>query len=778
MNGIVDQAQAFASNYNLRVFPIRDKVKYPQRLRQRASADPQVIHSLFTDFEDIIGASANGFGVSFENSTVFVVDIDVDKVLDDGSVNPNAKADRKKATGFRNFGRVKQRYNLDTATLIVESPSGGLHLYYALPEGSLTTDEYLLSTVLTTDERYDKIDIIGPKGYIVGPGSLGDPSKTGSATYTIVKQAPIIEVPSDFASALARQKHSSPELNGVEVNFKELIDDAAVPDLIPMGERDAKIVELCARWAGLKLPFKNACILLKATLQSVESDGSNDYTFKKYLPKLEKAYEKFYRPKQEKLEWMVRHLVYVADGPHVIEVRAHNDFLLMKETEARGVFKNWRVSEPTKDGKEKWIDCFDAWMRHPNRVRVDRCGYRPNESQIFVDPFDGHTCFNQFTRPDHKSPEKIEIQPFLDLVKYLWPIEKEREIILDWCAHLVQHPEQKVQWMPVLISEHEGVGKNLFYNCLKAVLGERNCTNMNTSELSGEHSGFMENNILILINEVSHLSQPNLRAFIEDMKERITEQRFRFREKYQRARAATTYANFILFTNHQDALPIAKDSTRFMVSYHYRPMLQAEFYEAVVECYENRGNHIWTFLRDRDISKFEWKKRAHITEHHAELTEVTKRPIEVKIEGHIESKSGIFGSDLITPEMWQYYTEEVLGVKATDRLATFCKQIFRKFPAIRDSSGNMRQFDLPQIDEEKSDENGLFMGLKRQKVSKKVAPVLQKKRRVRVIRNKKLWLHDNPHSKIIRSEICKAFRNSKLIQTEIVDNVIHLPERE
>lgn len=63
--------------------------------------------------------------------------------------------------------------------------------------------------------------------------------------------------------------------------------------------------------------------------------------------------------------------------------------------------------------------------------------------------------------------EQSQLQPILDHIKESLCAGNETDFsnFMAWIAHVMQHPEQKVGWCPVLISE-QGVGKSIILNSL------------------------------------------------------------------------------------------------------------------------------------------------------------------------------------------------------------------------------------------------------------------------------------------------------------------------
>jgi hypothetical protein len=154
--------------------------------------------------------------------------------------------------------------------------------------------------------------------------------------------------------------------------------------------------------------------------------------------------------------------------------------------------------------KIKPSDCLTDPVR---QLIVDTVLYSPGEPMIIdnarVDagnlvPAPGLSVFNTYRpttvvrkRDDHLATLYVE------LVKACYP--EEADLLLQMFAHMVQKPEEKVNF-GVLLAGKQGVGKDLILTVMKAVVGWSNSRNVSPGMAAGEFNPFLRS-VLLVIDE-------------------------------------------------------------------------------------------------------------------------------------------------------------------------------------------------------------------------------------------------------------------------------------
>lgn len=159
-----------------------------------------------------------------------------------------------------------------------------------------------------------------------------------------------------------------------------------------------------------------------------------------------------------------------------------------------------------------------------------------------------------------------DVAPFLDHLRRLLPNERDRQIMLAYLAAMVQHVGVKFQWCTVLQGA-EGNGKSLLSAVMEHALGARYSHKPNASDLGGNGGKFtawLRGRLLISIEEIK---TENKRELLEILKPLITNDRVEIQGKGQDQVTGDNRANFLMFTNYKDAIPVSIDKRRYAVFY-------------------------------------------------------------------------------------------------------------------------------------------------------------------------------------------------------------------
>jgi len=198
------------------------------------------------------------------------------------------------------------------------------------------------------------------------------------------------------------------------------------------------------------------------------------------------------------------------------------------------------------------------------------------QSQALAWPQAHDVCFRPELPPGHITPDGLvntwwpvetpciegDVTPFMRHLEKLLPVKRDRDILLNYAAALVQYPGDKFQWWP-LIQGVEGNGKTMLLEVLEYCVGERYCHRPNASEIAGsggKFTGWLEGKVLVGFEEVrtSHKTE-----VLEILKPMVTNNRLEFQSKGVDQTTGDNRANGILHSNHKDAIAIAMKNRRY-----------------------------------------------------------------------------------------------------------------------------------------------------------------------------------------------------------------------
>jgi hypothetical protein len=205
---------------------------------------------------------------------------------------------------------------------------------------------------------------------------------------------------------------------------------------------------------------------------------------------------------------------------------------------------------------------------------IERCEefiYRPDLARGFFDFEENEQeqrAFNTYV-----APQDVEVDPakrrmiaraLIEHLRFLIPEPKERKIMIQWLAHIVQRPWIRHRFMPILISHDHQVGKGLFLNNLEEVVGKTNYGRAEGADPKLFTNPFNSDSwFRKVITFVDELAQNvDSYATANSVKAKITEPTIRHEIKYIPAQTAPNSTNWIAATNNIDAMKVERMDER------------------------------------------------------------------------------------------------------------------------------------------------------------------------------------------------------------------------
>jgi hypothetical protein len=177
---------------------------------------------------------------------------------------------------------------------------------------------------------------------------------------------------------------------------------------------------------------------------------------------------------------------------------------------------------------------------------------------------DGETVIANTYWPINVPSKKGNPRPFLEHLEKLLPDAGDRAILLAYMAAVVQHKGVKFQWAP-LIQGTRGNGKTLLSRCLVRAIGRAHCHTPKADQISEKYNDWLEDKIFIAVEDiyVPHEKQ----EVLELLKPMITSDWQEIRGMQQDKVARDICANFMLNSNHRDAIRMTEDNRGIAVFY-------------------------------------------------------------------------------------------------------------------------------------------------------------------------------------------------------------------
>jgi len=212
---------------------------------------------------------------------------------------------------------------------------------------------------------------------------------------------------------------------------------------------------------------------------------------------------------------------------------------------------------------------------------VEQSVYRPDLFKTIEDPIvkdeKGLLQLNTY-RPSDIKAIKIDthIENFKELIKRLTENEGTGtdskggevdlfEYVLDHLSMPFQQPGNKIKKAVLFHSKEFQVGKNTFFSIVQEGLGKDNCAVIDPIEAIDKARGFLEHQ-LVLIDEIKLDGDWHKKiSTLNVMKPLMTNTDFRMRPLFHNWKFIYSTCNFMMFTNHSDALAVNVNEARYTI---------------------------------------------------------------------------------------------------------------------------------------------------------------------------------------------------------------------
>ena len=163
--------------------------------------------------------------------------------------------------------------------------------------------------------------------------------------------------------------------------------------------------------------------------------------------------------------------------------------------------------------------------------------------------------------------------PFIRHLTKLFPLERDRLIVLYYMAAMVQHQGVKFQWAPV-VQGVPGNGKTLLNRAVEAAIGAQHCHWPKASELVAKFNAWMYGKTAILVEDIHIKRGLQVVDTVEELKPMVTNERYEVQQKGVDQKTVEVCCNFFFNSNHKDGLPKARDDRR--LAPFFTPQQRAE----------------------------------------------------------------------------------------------------------------------------------------------------------------------------------------------------------
>jgi hypothetical protein len=339
-----------------------------------------------------------------------------------------------------------------------------------------------------------------------------------------------------------------------------------------------------------------------------------------------------------------------------------------------------------KDGKPKTVKA-SRWL--DQNKPVEQMTWAPGESPIIAGRLiseggwidrAGCRCLNLYRAPVIAPGDAGEAGLWVDHVQNVYGVDARH--IIDWLAHRVQKPHQKINHALVL-GGAQGIGKDTLLEPVKIAIGPWNFADVSPQHVLGRFNGFLKS-VILRISEARDLGDVNRFAFYDHMKAYTAAPPdvLRVDEKHLREYAVFNVCGVIITSNHKaDGIFLPADDRRHFVGWSNRTKddFDIAYWSNIWNWYAKGGlHHVAAYLRELDISQFDPKAPPPKTAAWWDIVSSSRSPDDAELADILDEMNNPKVTTLA----------EIIG-RAPDGFAEFLsdRRNRRKFPHRMESCG-------------------------------------------------------------------------------------------
>ena len=172
-------------------------------------------------------------------------------------------------------------------------------------------------------------------------------------------------------------------------------------------------------------------------------------------------------------------------------------------------------------------------------------------------------------------------------LNYLFPDHQQRQIVLNWCAWILQNPSKKPKHGIMLIGTETGTGKSLIVRAMEQIVGEKNTKRPKNTSMGGEFNSWLANCRLCIIEELHQTGQWERMNALRDI---VTEPTVEVNIKGIPAYQIPNYVCFMAISNHTDAAPLYSNDRRWQVVRTWARPRSISYYQDLIDMLPEDSN--------------------------------------------------------------------------------------------------------------------------------------------------------------------------------------------
>jgi hypothetical protein len=219
--------------------------------------------------------------------------------------------------------------------------------------------------------------------------------------------------------------------------------------------------------------------------------------------------------------------------------------------------------------------------------------------------------------------------------------QRERDLLLSWIAHQVQHPGVKVRWSPY-VHGVPGDGKSFFSELIAVAMGAQNVRSLNGSTLESNFTDWAVGYAVVAIEEMKQHGH-NRYDIMNRVKPFITNTAVEIHPKGRPSYTAPNVSNYIIFSNYLDGAPVDEGDRRYMflssrlTTEDAKQLTEGGYFKRLFDAVNGHAGAIRKWLLGVGMhAEFDPNGRAPDTDIKHTVIEMSKADLDVQAEELVE----------------------------------------------------------------------------------------------------------------------------------------------
>jgi hypothetical protein len=161
--------------------------------------------------------------------------------------------------------------------------------------------------------------------------------------------------------------------------------------------------------------------------------------------------------------------------------------------------------------------------------------------------------------------DDVDASEALPLIRHIYEVwcdgnDEHLQYVVDWLAHLIQHPCTKTK-VALVIRSRQGAGRRIIIEKLKAIFGTH-FKRLRIEDVRGNFNPGLLDALVVFLDETVYSGD---KVGANKLKSLITEPDHRIKDKFRRDVVVQNLSNVIVTTNDRWAMPVEEDCRRSFV---------------------------------------------------------------------------------------------------------------------------------------------------------------------------------------------------------------------